>query len=189
MAWPTIDRNKSAADKDAAPVLSDALKAKIRSFFDRYETKKGALLPALHISQETLGFLSWQAMEEIAEVLEITPSEVFEVVTFYTHYWTHPRGRKMILACRSITCDVLGAGEVLEAFKKHLGIDEHETTPDGRYSLATEECLAQCDHAPCVLINEKKHCRVRPEDVPALLADPNNDKLDIPRSDLYDGTR
>ena len=56
----------------------------------------------------------------------------------------------------------------------------------GAYSLATEECLALCDHAPCVLINEKKHSRVRPEDVPALLADPNNDKLDVPRSDLYD---
>jgi NADH-quinone oxidoreductase subunit E len=187
MAWPTIDRNPSPVASDAPPLLTEALQAKIRTFLERYETKRAALLPALHVVQETYGFISWQAMEELAVFLEIPASDVFDVVTFYTHYWTHPRGRKVIVVCRSISCEVMGSAAVLEAFKRHLGIDEHETTPDGAYSLVTEECLALCDHAPCVLINEKKHCRVRPEDVPALLADPNNDKLDVPRSSLYDG--
>ena len=186
MAWPTIDRQSPVIDGDAPPVLSDEVKAKIRSFFDRYETRKAVLLPALHIVQESLGYISWRAMDEVASVLDIPASEVFDVVTFYTHYWTQPRGKKTIVVCRSITCELMGAGELLEAFKRHLGIDEGETTPDGAYSLATEECLAQCDHAPCVLINEKKHARVKPDDVPALLADPDNDKLEVPRSDLYD---
>jgi len=186
MTWPTIDRKSPVTDGDAPPVLSDEVKVKIRSFCDRYETSRGALLPALHVVQESLGYISWRAMDEVAAVLGIPASEVFDVVTFYTHYWTKPRGKKTIVVCRSITCELMGAVELLEAFKRHLGIDEGETTPDGAYSLATEECLAQCDHAPCVLINEKKHGRVKPDDVPALLADPDNDKLEVPRSDLYD---
>jgi NADH-quinone oxidoreductase subunit E len=186
MAWPTIDRNKPAVEKDAAPLLTDGVKAKIESFFDRYETKRAALLPALHITQEALGYISWQAIEEVAALLDLPASDVFDVVTFYTHYWTRPRGKKEIVVCCSLSCELMGANELLEALQKHLGIGLGETTPDGAYSLRTEECLAMCDHAPCVLINEKKHRCIKPEDVPALLADPDNDRLDIPRSDLYD---
>jgi hypothetical protein len=80
----------------------------------------------------------------------------------------------------------MGGAGVLEELKKQLGIGEHETTPDGRYSLVTEECLAGCDHAPCLLINEKLHKRVRPQDVAKILADPDNDRLDVPRSTLFD---
>lgn len=186
MAWPTVNRNQPSADRKAEPVLPDDVRRKIESFFPRYETKRAALLPALHITQEALGFISWQAMEEIADLLGIASSDVFDVVTFYTHYWTKPRGRRTITVCRSITCEVMGANGLLDAIKKHLGIDEHETTPDGAYSLATEECLALCDHAPCLLINERKYGGVRPEDVPALLADPDNDRLPFERSELYD---
>lgn len=186
MAWKAIDRITPVVEADASPVLSDAVRAKIRSFFDRYETRRAALLPALHVVQNTLGSISWQAMIEIAELLEIPPSDVVDTVSFYTHFWTHPRGRKVIVACRSLTCEVLGGAAVLEAIKRHLGIDEHETTPDGKYSLMTEECLAGCDHGPCLLINEKLHKRVKPEDIPGLLADENNDRIAVPRSDLFD---
>ena len=186
MAWKTIDRNQPVVDPQAGPVLDEALRDKIRSFFDRYETKRAVLLPALHLVQNALGHVSLAAMVEIAELLDIQPSDVFDTVGFYTHYWTGPKGRKVVVCCRSVSCDVLGANEVLAAFKDALGIDEHETTPDGEYSLMTEECLAGCDHAPCVLINEKLHKRVRPGDVPGLLADADNDKLIMPRSDLFD---
>ena len=74
----------------------------------------------------------------------------------------------------------------MEELKNRLGIGEHETTPDGKYSLVTEECLACCDHGPCMLINEKLHKRVAPEDVGRILADQNNDALSITRSDLFD---
>ncbi len=187
MAWETIDRNKPVTAKEAAPLLTEAIKDKIRVFFDRYETKRAVLLPALHITQEALGHVGPQAMEEIAELLEIAPSEVFDTIGFYTHYWTHPKGEKVVVACRSISCQVMGGDEVLEACKKHLGIEDHGTTSDGKYSLMTEECLAGCDHAPCLLINEKLHEKVKPEDVATLLEDANNDKIEMPRSDLYDG--
>ncbi|MCP4251578.1 MAG: NAD(P)H-dependent oxidoreductase subunit E [bacterium] len=186
MAWNVIDRNPAAYDAEAGPVLSEAVRAKIRSFFVRYETKRAALLPALHVVQDALGHVSLAAMVEIAELLEIMPAEVLDTVGFYTHFWTEPKGTKVVVVCRSISCACLGGVEVLQAIKDELGIGEHQSTPDGKYALTTEECLAGCDHAPCVLINEKLHKRVQAADVPKLLADPDNDKLAMPRSDLYD---
>lgn len=184
--WPTIDRNVPVVDPQAPPLLSEAVQGKIRSFFPRYETKRAVLLPALHIVQNTLGHISWQAMVEIAKLLEIQPSEVFDTVSFYTHFWTYPKGEKVITACRSISCELMGGTGVLDELKRVLGVEEHGTTSDGRYSLVTEECLAGCDHAPCLLINEKLHKRVKAENVETILADPENDRLPIPRSDLFD---
>jgi NADH-quinone oxidoreductase subunit E len=186
MALKTIDRITPVVDQDAPPLLTEAVRKKIRSFFGRYETKRAVLLPALHIVQNALGHVSPQAMIEIAELLEIHPSDVIDTISFYTHFWTQPKGEKVITVCRSISCELMGGNEVLEELKKRLGIDEHETTPDGRYSLVTEECLAGCDHAPCMLINEKLYKHVKPEDVAEILVDPNNDKIDVPRSDLFD---
>jgi len=189
MAWQAIDRRTSVIPEGAEPVLSEVVREKIRSFFPRYETKRAALLPALHIVQDALGHVSPQAMKEIADVLEIRPSAVLDTMSFYTHFWDHPKGHKVVVACRSLSCHLTGAEAVLKALKEALDIDEHETTPDGRYSLMTEECLAACDHGPCVLINEKLHKRVRPEDVEKLLSDPANDHISVERSDLFDGPR
>ena len=186
MSWKIINRNEPAFDPDAAPVLSDVVREKIRSFFPRYETKRAALLPALHVVQHALGHVSWQAMAEIAELLDIHPSDVMDTISFYTHFWTRPKGEKVVTACRSVSCEVMGGADVLEAIKQQLGIDEHQTTPDGKYSLVTEECLAGCDHAPCLLINEKLHKCVRAGDVARILADADNDRVTMPRSDLFD---
>ena len=189
MSWPSIDRNQSPVASDAPAVLSDDVRDKIRSFFDRYDTKRAVLLPALHVVQDALGYVSWKGMMEIAELLEIHPSSVFDTLSFYTHFWTHPKGRKVVVSCRNLSCTIMGGEQVLDAVKEELGISEHQTTQDGRYSLVTEECLAACDHAPCLLINEKLHKCVKPADVAALLADENNDRLDVPRSDLFDAPR
>jgi len=186
MSWKTIDRITPVVDPEAGPILSEAVREKIRSFFPRYDTKRAVLLPALHIVQDALGHIPWQAMKEVAEVLEIAPSEVIDTISFYTHFWTHPKGEKLITVCRSVSCEIMGGREVLEALKTQLGIGEHETTPDGKYSLVTEECLAGCDHAPCLLINEKLHKCVKAADVPKILADADNDKISMPRSDLFD---
>lgn len=187
MAWKATDRRTPVTDDKAQPVLSEAVRETIRSFFPRYETKRAALLPALHVVQNALGHIGPQAMIEIAELLEIKPGAVLDTISFYTHFWDHPKGRKVIVACRSLSCHLAGAEAVLRAIKEELGIDEHGTTPDGEYSLLTEECLAACEHGPCLLIGEKLHKRVRPEDVKRLLADPANDRIDVPRSTLFDG--
>jgi len=187
MAWQAIDRAASAeAGRDGDAHLSDAVCDKIRSFFPRYETKRAALLPALHIVQNALGHIGPKTMVEIADLLEIPPSHVLDTMSFYTHFWDHPKGRKVIVACRSLSCQLNGGPDVLQALKEELGIGEHGTTPDGEYSLMTEECLAACDHGPCVLINEKLHKRVTPQDVPKILLDPVNDVISVARSDLCD---
>ena len=186
MAWKTLDRNLPAVDPQAEPVLSEAVREKIRSFFPRYETKRAVLLPALHIVQDALGYVPWAAMIEIAELLEIQPADVMDTVSFYTYFWTHPKGRKVVTVCRSLSCELMGGAALLDEIKAQLGIGEHQTTADSRYSLVTEECLAGCDHAPCFLINEKLHKRVKPEDVQMILADDANDQIAFARSDLFD---
>ena len=118
MAWQAINRNEAVIDPDAPPVLSEAIRNKIRSFFKRYETKRAVLLPALHVVQSALGHVSPQAMVEIAELLELHPSEVIDTVSFYTHFWTHPKGEKVITVCRSISCELMGGNEVLEELNK-----------------------------------------------------------------------
>ncbi len=188
MAWRTIDRTK-LDEADLGPGLSDAVKEKIRSFFPRYPTKRAVLLPALHVAQDAIGYVSLRAMREIAALLELPPSQVLDVVSFYTHFWTHPRGRKTIVLCRSLTCELMGGKEVLAALEEKLGIRDHQTTPDGEWSLMTEECLAACDHAPCMQINEKMHKCVKVEDLDRILNDPDNDKLTMPRSDLFDAPK
>lgn len=187
MAWKALDRQTAEHDAEASPLINEALKQKILSFARRYETPRGALLPALHVVQESLGQLSHQAMVEIAAILQIPPSQVLDTASFYTHFWTKPRGRKVVMVCRSLSCELLGGKEVLAECKRVLGIEEHETTPDGEYSLVTEECLAGCDHGPCMLVGEKLHQRVKPSQVKDILANANNDRIDGPRSDLYDG--
>lgn len=186
MGWKTIDRNEPVVDAEASPVLTEAIRTKIESFFPKYPTKRAVLLPALHVIQHALGHVSWQAMKEVADLLEIHPSDVFDTISFYTHFWTKPQGEKVVTVCRSISCELMGGREVLAACKEHLGIGEHQTTPDGKYSIAVEECLAGCDHAPCLIINERMHKRVKAADVPALLADAGNADHGMPRSDLFD---
>jgi len=175
MAWPVISREKSAIPPDAGPLLTDPVKAKITSVFSRYETRRAALIPALHVIQDTFGHVSYQAMKEVGDFLGVAPSEVLDTISYYSHFWTGPRGRKVIVVCRSLTCQVLGHESVLEALKAHLGIDEHETTPDGQWSLMTEECLGACECGPCMLINERLHSKVKPQDVARILSDPNCD--------------
>ncbi|GMV97705.1 MAG: NAD(P)H-dependent oxidoreductase subunit E [Phycisphaerae bacterium] len=187
MAWKALDRISPAADDGAQPVLDEAVKEKIRAFFPRYPSRRAVLLPALHVVQNALGYVSHRAMRDIAELLEIPPAQVLDTVTFYTHFWTHPKGAKTIVSCRSLSCELMGAREVNEEIKRQLGVEEHGTTADGKYSFVTEECLGACEAGPCLLINEKLHKCVKREDVARLLADPKNDEIDVPRSTLYDG--
>lgn len=91
MVWETIDRRTEVIEEGAEPVLTEAVREKIRSFFPRYETKRAALLPALHVVQDTLGHVGLQAMKEIAELLDLPPSNVLDTMSFYTHFWARHR--------------------------------------------------------------------------------------------------
>ncbi len=135
-------------------MLPSSAQAEIEKLFSRYPDKKSVLLPALHIVQRELGYLSPQTKEDVARILEITPAEVEEVATFYTMYEHEPVGKYIVQVCCNLSCCLLGAESLLEHLKKKWNIGVGETTPDKRFTLKTVECLGSCGTAPVVQIND-----------------------------------
>jgi NADH-quinone oxidoreductase E subunit len=129
------------------------------------------LLPALWIVQETRGWVSQPAMEEVAQVLELTPAYVKGVVTFYTMYNQHPVGKYLIQVCTTTPCNVCGAENVVKAFLEQTTCGElGVTSADGKYTVIEVECLGACGFATPVMINEQFVESVTPERVPEILA-------------------
>lgn len=111
---------------------------------------RSALLPLLHSAQERDGYVTRDAIDEIAEILQISAAEVSGVASFYHMLKLAPKGRRVISVCHNLACTLLGAEEVIDAFESSLGIRAGETTPDGEFTLERAECLAACDLAPMV---------------------------------------
>jgi NADH-quinone oxidoreductase subunit E len=111
--------------------------------------QKSALLPALHIAQSEFGgWLSIPVMDYVASLLQILPVEVYEVATFYKMFNMEPVGKCVIEICRTGPCWQCGAEEIIDHLEKKLNIKAGETTTDGRFTLKTVECLADCGNAP-----------------------------------------
>jgi len=123
----------------------------------RYPTKQAALLPVLWVAQETWGWISREAAEEVARILELSPAHVSGVLTFYTMYNLQPVGRHLLQFCTSISCHIAGAGRLLDHCRGRLGIDLGETTADGKFTMVEVECIAGCDRAPSMMINDTYH--------------------------------
>lgn len=119
------------------------------------ENKEAGLIAVLHKAQELYGYLSDEVQGFIAEKLEIPVSKVYGVVTFYSYFTTEPKGKYVVSVCTGTACFVRGAGEVLDEFKKELGIKEGETTKDGLFTLDVLRCVGACSIAPVVLVNEE----------------------------------
>jgi len=145
---------------------TDASIERLKSSFPR---SGSALLPALHLVQEEKGFISDESMVYVAEKLGVSPAFVAGVVSFYTMFHSKPVGRHHIQLCRTLPCALRGCGPILEHLKKRLGIGEGETTPDGRFSLVTVECLGTCDTAPIVQINDQEFGHLDAAKVDAIL--------------------
>src|SRR6188474_803486 len=135
MAWITENRRTQVLDRRPEPYLTDELKAHLTNrYFPRYPTKRAVLLPALHTVQHTYNWIPMQAMEEIAEFLELAPAEVLDTATFYEEYWLRPKGQYLIQVCRSLSCEICGSRNLTNHLIDKLGILPGETTPDGRYT-------------------------------------------------------
>ena len=128
--------------------------ARIEKILARYPTKQAAILPVLWVAQETWGWVSKEAAEEVARLLELTPSHVDGVLTFYTMYHLKPTGRHLLQFCTSISCHLAGAENLLRHCKKRLGVDLEETTADGKFTLVEVECIAGCDKAPSIMVDD-----------------------------------
>jgi NADH-quinone oxidoreductase subunit E len=134
--------------------------------------QKSALLPVLHIAQaEFGGWLSPEAMDYVASVLNILPVEVYEVASFYSMYNLNPVGKCVIEVCRTGPCWLLGAEDIVNYLENKLGIKQGQTTPDGMFTLKTVECLAACGTAPIIQLGETYHENMNIEKVDQLLAD------------------
>lgn len=131
--------------------------ARIQKILTRYPTKQAALLPVLWVAQETWGWISREAAEEVARVLDLPPSHVDGVLTFYTMYNLRPVGRHLLQVCTSISCYLAGAEGLIEQCRARLGIGLEETSKDGKFSLVEVECIAGCDKAPSIMVNDTYH--------------------------------
>lgn len=129
--------------------------ARIEKLLKRYPTKQAALLPVLWVAQETWGWISKESSEEVARVLGLPASHVDGVLTFYTMFNLRPVGRNLLQICTSISCHLLGAGALVEHCARKLGVGLEETTKDGKFTLIEVECIAGCDKAPSMMVNDK----------------------------------
>ncbi len=148
-----------------------ALEAKIDELITHYPEahRRAAMLWLCHLLQEHFGHLGKPQIEWIAAKLRVAPIDVYEVVTFYPMLTDKPRGRFQVKVCRTLACEMAGCGGLVNAVKERLGIDVDETTADGRFTLSTFECLADCGNGPAVMINDEHFGKVTPERLNALI--------------------
>jgi NADH-quinone oxidoreductase subunit E len=151
-------------------VLSKNVKAEIKQFKGKYPDPKSALLTALHVAQREHGWLSPEVMRDVAEVMDLPPTEVASVTSFYTMFNRQPVGENLIQVCTNISCSLLGAEHIVEYIKSKLGIDVGETTPDNKFTLVTVECLGSCGTAPMMQINDTYYENLTEEKIDQIFA-------------------
>jgi NADH-quinone oxidoreductase subunit E len=149
----------------------------------RYPRPRSALIPLLHLAQEQDGYLTDEAMEHIAELVDVTPAEVLGTASFYEMFKREPVGDYVVTVCTNISCLLVGGEELLHHLEHRLGVKAGSTTPDGKFTLEDVECIAACTEAPCMQVNYRYVHRVELDEVDELLDDLRAGKLahEVPR--------
>jgi len=151
-------------------VLSDEERREIESEVAIYPQKRAACIEALKVVQQHRGWVSDEALDEVAELLEMTPDELDGVATFYNLIFRKPVGRHVILICDSVSCWIMGYDNLRGHLRSRLGIDLGETTADGRFTLLPSVCLGACDRAPVMMVDDDLHLDLTPERIDQILA-------------------
>ncbi len=161
----------NAVAERAARGLDDELRRELKRYLPRYENARAAVLPALHLVHEKLGYVSPKAIEQIAELLGLSPGEVHDTMSFYQFFHTpaDPLGEHRVFVCRSIACSLRGGENLLEYLCRQLGIRPGQTTPDGKVTVEFAECLGACDFAPSMLIDGVLHKDMTKEKIDDLI--------------------
>ena len=148
-------------------------RARFDAIITRYppDQKRSAVLPALYLVQSQQGYITAAAMRYVASLLEITPADVEDVVSYYSMFFTRPVGKYVLSVCRTLSCAVNGAGRLAEELGAKLGIAPGETDPTGTFTLLEVECLGACDRAPVVMVNDAWAECVKPGDASTLIDD------------------
>ena len=143
--------------------------APLKGIMKKYKKEEKYLIPILQESQDQYGYLPEEVLKEIASLLDLSLSQVYGVVTFYTQFHMEPRGKNIIRVCMGTACHVRGGTNVLQAIQDELGIESGETSPDLKFTLETVACIGACGLAPVIMINDDTHGRLTPEKIPAVL--------------------
>jgi NADH-quinone oxidoreductase E subunit len=158
--------------------LASSTRKKITAVIARYPQKQAALLPILHIIQEEKGYIPEELEAAIADMVEVPVIKVREVLFFYTLFNRRPIGKYHLQLCRTISCTLCGQREMVKYIKAKLGIEVGETTADGKFTLTEVECLAACETAPMMQINDTYYGNLTRQRIDEILASfrPINDK-------------
>ncbi|MDA8275363.1 MAG: NAD(P)H-dependent oxidoreductase subunit E [Actinomycetota bacterium] len=151
--------------------FSPELAERARELVALYPEPRSALIPLCHLAQEQDGYLTAEAMEEVAALVGVTPAEVLGTASFYDMLHTEPVGRYVVAICTNIACMLGGALELLEHAEAHLQVGVGGTTADGLFTLEEAECLADCDRTPCVQVNHRFVGAQTPESFERLVAE------------------
>ena len=151
--------------------LTDANIAIAYEIIGRYPRPKSALIPILHLAQEQDGYVAQDAMKHIAELVGVTPAEVFGTASFYEMLKFEPVGKYLLNICGTMSCALMGAEELMHHAEKRLGIKAGSTTPDGLITLEHAECQAACTEAPCLQVNYRYRFKMTPAELDTLIDD------------------
>lgn len=152
-------------------VFSPALDAKLTRLAEAYPRRRSALVPMLLYAQDELGWLTPEAVREIAERLGETELAVRETISYYSMLRTHPVGRYHVQVCTNISCLLRGGEELLQHCRKRLGLEQCEVTPDGMFSIEEVECIGACSWAPALQVNYDFHQNLDPARADQVLAE------------------
>jgi len=158
--------------------LNDANVAIAKEIIGRFPRPKSALIPLLHLAQEQDGHVTTEAMAHLAELIGITPAEVYGTASFYEMFKFEPIGRYCVNVCTNISCQLVGGWELLEHAEHSLGVKAGSTTTDGMFTLEDVECIAACTEAPALQVNYRYRYRVTPAEFDQMIADLRAGALD-----------
>lgn len=153
--------------------LSDQLRQKILAYLPRYPSKQAVTLPALHLVHDELRCVPREAVKEIADMLDLSPAEVHDAMTFYEffHEEDNPLGKTRLWVCRSLACALRGGDQLLTHLCQKLAVKPGQTTGDGKITVEFAECLGACEGAPAVMVDDEHRHNMNPEKLDALVAE------------------
>src|SRR5688500_6893087 len=157
--------------------LTKENETRARATIALYPQARSALLPLLHLVQEQNGYLTAEGMEHVAELVGITPAEVYGTASFYDMFFMHPVGKYLVSVCTNVTCMLLGGYALLIQVEERLGVSAGGTTEDGMFTLEEVECIGLCGNAPCLTVNWRFFGDVTESDVDDLVSDLRADRL------------
>ena len=151
--------------------LKKETKEQIKDIRAHYPTSESAILPVLHLVQDEFRHIDQELIEDVSRELSLPPQYVYSTATFYTMFNLKPVGKYHIQVCRNLSCSLLGSRKLIDHISRKLGIVEGETTPDGKFTLSTVECLGACGGAPVMMVNEKYYENLTVDSIDSILGE------------------